>query len=113
MDKLSTIQAVALVRQRCDVGLREACEVMAAAGLIKRMPGTPVSVIGYSRPCEGRCTGGPISLMGGSYRGPDYLSRDEVLSLCDGHNWQQRQLAIYGTDQCRCGSGLSPEECCG
>jgi hypothetical protein len=31
----------------------------------------------------------------------------------DCYNWQQRQLDIYGTDQCRCGSGLSPEECCG
>ena len=27
--------------------------------------------------------------------------------------WTARQVALYGSATCLCGSGLSPEECCG
>lgn len=27
--------------------------------------------------------------------------------------WAERQVALYGHTECGCGSGLSPEECCG
>jgi hypothetical protein len=94
---LDTTQAAGLVRRLTGLGLREALELLADAGMIKRGP---------------RDTGSMAS--GPSYHGPEAgLSYDDVVSLCDGHNWSERQRKLYGSDQCSCGSGLSPEECCG
>ena len=47
------------------------------------------------------------------------LDADEIEFLqsqglwCRPYSWDDRQRLIYGSSQCRCGSGLSPEECCG
>lgn len=40
-------------------------------------------------------------------RTPEKWEEDEK------ETWDERQIRIYGTVLCRCGSGRSPEECCG